>query len=63
MKRSVCYTLCFIVSGETISKVTHFVLFVVLKLHNILYRKPEPITENSTNPRWKDFKGLSFFLY
>ncbi|CAN1163468.1 hypothetical protein LINPERHAP2_LOCUS25047 [Linum perenne] len=43
-------------SGETISRVIHCVLFDVLKLHNILYRKPGPITENSTDPRWKYFK-------
>ncbi|CAN1152804.1 hypothetical protein LINPERHAP2_LOCUS18983 [Linum perenne] len=44
-------------SGETISRVIHSVLFAVLKLHKILYRKPEPITENSTEPRWKYFKN------
>ncbi|CAN1163467.1 Protein ALP1-like [Linum perenne] len=44
-------------SGETISRVIHCVLFDVLKLHNILYRKPGPITENSTDPRWKYFKN------
>ncbi|CAN1147398.1 Protein ALP1-like [Linum perenne] len=44
-------------SGETISRVIHSVLFDVLKLHKILYRKTKPITENSTEPRWKYFKN------
>ncbi|XP_039042531.1 uncharacterized protein LOC120181490 [Hibiscus syriacus] len=44
-------------SGETISRVLHTVLASVLKLHPILFRKPEPIQDNSTDDRWKWFKG------
>ncbi|CAN1233356.1 hypothetical protein LINPERPRIM_LOCUS3872 [Linum perenne] len=44
-------------SGETISRVIHLVLIAVLKLHTILYRKPKPIAEDSTDPRWKYFKN------
>ena len=43
-------------SGEIVSRQFHSVLNSVLKLHNILLRKPEPILENSTDERWKWFK-------
>ncbi|CAN1140408.1 hypothetical protein LINPERPRIM_LOCUS24813 [Linum perenne] len=44
-------------SGETISRVIHLVLIVVLKLHKIFYHTPKPIAEDSTEPRWKYFKN------
>ncbi|CAN1140405.1 hypothetical protein LINPERPRIM_LOCUS24812 [Linum perenne] len=44
-------------SGETISRVIHLVLIVVLKLHKIFYRTPKPVAEDSTEPRWKYFKN------
>ncbi|KAG6482981.1 hypothetical protein ZIOFF_059621 [Zingiber officinale] len=44
-------------SGETVSRQFHLVLNYVLRLHNILLKKPEPIPENYTDERWKWFKG------
>ncbi|XP_019158456.1 PREDICTED: uncharacterized protein LOC109155190 [Ipomoea nil] len=44
-------------SGETISRQFHAVLNSILRLHNMLLRKPEPIPDNSTYERWKWFKG------
>ncbi|KAG6483800.1 hypothetical protein ZIOFF_060500 [Zingiber officinale] len=44
-------------SGETVSRQFHLVLNSVLRLHNILLKKLEPIPENCTNERWKWFKG------
>ncbi|KAG6507485.1 hypothetical protein ZIOFF_032832 [Zingiber officinale] len=44
-------------SGETVSRQFHLVLNSVLRLHNILLEKPEPIPENHTDERWKWFKG------
>ncbi|KAG6497533.1 hypothetical protein ZIOFF_045434 [Zingiber officinale] len=43
-------------SGETISRQFHLVLNSILRLHNILLKKPEPIPENCTDERWKWFK-------
>ena len=39
--------------GEIVSRQFYSVLNSVLKLHNILLRKLEPILENSINERWK----------
>ncbi|XP_019162170.1 PREDICTED: uncharacterized protein LOC109158726 [Ipomoea nil] len=44
-------------SGEIISRQFHAVLNSILRLHNMLLRKPEPIPDNSTDERWKWFKG------
>ncbi|XP_031101555.1 protein ALP1-like [Ipomoea triloba] len=44
-------------SGETVSRQFHAVLNSVLRLHDIMFRKPEPIPDNSTDDRWKWFKG------
>ncbi|KAG6469953.1 hypothetical protein ZIOFF_070889 [Zingiber officinale] len=44
-------------SDETVSRQFHLVLNFVLRLHNILLKKPEPIPENYTDERWKWFKG------
>ncbi|XP_031116589.1 uncharacterized protein LOC116020245 [Ipomoea triloba] len=44
-------------SGETISRQFHAVLNSILRLHNMLLRKPEPIQDNSVDERWKWFKG------
>ncbi|KAG6486771.1 hypothetical protein ZIOFF_055351 [Zingiber officinale] len=38
-------------SGETISMQFHLVLNSILRLHNILLKKPEPIPENCTDDR------------
>ncbi|KAJ0039744.1 hypothetical protein Pint_27664 [Pistacia integerrima] len=44
-------------STETISRNFHLVLNAVLRLHTLLFKKPEAIPENSTNERWKWFKN------
>ncbi|KAG6510318.1 hypothetical protein ZIOFF_028328 [Zingiber officinale] len=44
-------------SSETVGRQFHLVLNSVLRLHNILLEKPEPIPENHTDERWKWFKG------
>ncbi|MFQ6626040.1 hypothetical protein Gotur_005126 [Gossypium turneri] len=44
-------------SGETVSRSFHNVLNVVMRLRDVLFKKAEPITANSTNPRWKWFKN------
>nr|KAJ0218979.1 hypothetical protein LSAT_V11C300104770 [Lactuca sativa] len=44
-------------SGETISKHFNNVLNVVIRLEKELFKKPEPISETSTDERWKWFKG------
>ena len=43
-------------SGETISRYFNSVLSAVLRLHQILFKKPDPILENCTDNRWKMFK-------
>lgn len=45
-------------SGETISRHFNAVLRSVLRLHEILLKKPIPIAKNSTDERWKWFKVL-----
>ncbi|KAK7847989.1 hypothetical protein CFP56_005712 [Quercus suber] len=42
--------------GESISRNFNAILHAVLHLHNILFKKPEPIPENCTDERWKWFK-------
>ncbi|XP_024640539.1 uncharacterized protein [Medicago truncatula] len=44
-------------SGQTISKYCHRVLAAVLRLHNDLLAKPEPVPQDCTDERWKWFKG------
>nr|KAJ0188007.1 hypothetical protein LSAT_V11C900454930 [Lactuca sativa] len=44
-------------SGETISKIVTRVCNAVKRLHPHLLKKPEPVTENSTDQRWKWFKN------
>ncbi|GAV56959.1 LOW QUALITY PROTEIN: DDE_4 domain-containing protein, partial [Cephalotus follicularis] len=44
-------------SKETISRQFHKVLNAMLRLQDILLRKPEPIQENSIDDRWKWFKN------
>lgn len=43
-------------SGETISRHFNLVLKVVLRCHHILFKKPEAVTENCQDERWKWFK-------
>ncbi|KAL8466355.1 hypothetical protein ACS0TY_035454 [Phlomoides rotata] len=44
-------------SGHTVSKYFHSVLQCVCKLHSLFLVEPEPIPDDSTDPRWQDFKG------
>nr|XP_027118694.1 protein ALP1-like [Coffea arabica] len=44
-------------SRETVSRQFNLCLLAVLKLHTILLKKPEPITEDCTDERWKCFKN------
>ncbi|TXG57648.1 hypothetical protein EZV62_015477 [Acer yangbiense] len=47
----------FMRSGETVSKYFHNVLYSVIRLHEELLKRPEPVPENSTDERWKWFKN------
>ncbi|KAG8478543.1 hypothetical protein CXB51_028307 [Gossypium anomalum] len=44
-------------SRETVSRSFHNVLNAVIRLQDVLFKKAEPITANSTDPRWKWFKN------
>ncbi|XP_057775531.1 uncharacterized protein LOC130994506 [Salvia miltiorrhiza] len=44
-------------SGQTISYYVHAVLGAILKIHGIFLSKPEPVNDDSTDPRWRWFKG------
>ncbi|KAL8501368.1 hypothetical protein ACS0TY_020783 [Phlomoides rotata] len=46
--------------GQTISKHFHFVLQCVLKLHSLFLVQPQPVPEDSTDPRWGKFKRHVF---
>ncbi|KAH6835152.1 hypothetical protein C2S53_003637 [Perilla frutescens var. hirtella] len=48
--------------GYTISKHFNSVLKALLKLHTILLVKPQPIADDSTNDRWKFFKGYDTYI-
>ncbi|KAL8487192.1 hypothetical protein ACS0TY_023746 [Phlomoides rotata] len=44
-------------SGQTVSKHFHSVLQSVLKLHSIFLVQPEPVPDDSEDPKWQNFKG------
>ncbi|KAF7844027.1 protein ALP1-like [Senna tora] len=44
-------------SGSTISKYFKAVLKAIIRLHRVLCKTPNPVPEDSTDPRWKWFKG------
>ncbi|KAG6488983.1 hypothetical protein ZIOFF_050241 [Zingiber officinale] len=46
-------------SGETVNRQFHLALNYVLRLHNILLKKPEPIPKNCTGERRKWFKDAA----
>jgi hypothetical protein len=46
----------FLRSGETVSRNFNSCLLAVVKLHQLLPKKPEPIPEDCTDFRWKHFK-------
>ncbi|XP_039119008.1 uncharacterized protein LOC120255179 [Dioscorea cayenensis subsp. rotundata] len=47
----------FVRSGETISRQFGLVLLSVLRLHTELFKKPDPVPQDSTDLRWKWFKN------
>lgn len=47
----------FLRSGETVSRNFNACLLAVLKLHQLLLKKPEPIPEGCIDFRWKHFKS------
>lgn len=49
-------------SGQTISHYLHVVLIALLKLHGILLVKPQPVTDDCDDPRWKWFKVYIFMF-
>ncbi|MFQ6643270.1 hypothetical protein Gotur_018240 [Gossypium turneri] len=50
-------------SRETVSRSFHNVLNVIIRLQDVLFKKAESITTNSTDPRWKWFKVLECFRW
>ncbi|XP_057763911.1 uncharacterized protein LOC130985127 [Salvia miltiorrhiza] len=44
-------------SGQTISHYIHAVLEAIIRLHDIFLVKPEAVTDECTDTRWKWFKG------
>ncbi|XP_052477118.1 uncharacterized protein LOC105798422 [Gossypium raimondii] len=44
-------------SGGTVSRAFHSVLNAVIRLKDVLFKKPEPITADSSDTRWKWFKN------
>ncbi|PPD98891.1 hypothetical protein GOBAR_DD04105 [Gossypium barbadense] len=44
-------------SGETVSRAFHSVLNAIIRLQGVLFKKPEPITADSSDTRWKWFKN------
>lgn len=49
-------------SGETISRYIHTVMKAILKLHGLFLVKPEPVSDDCQDPRWKWFKVSHFLL-
>ncbi|KAA0050755.1 putative nuclease HARBI1 [Cucumis melo var. makuwa] len=47
----------FVQSGETVSRHFNLVLLAVLRLHDELLKKPQPVTNSCTDPRWKWFEN------
>ncbi|KAG8388379.1 hypothetical protein BUALT_Bualt02G0119800 [Buddleja alternifolia] len=46
-------------SGETISRHFRKVINVIIRIQGELLKTPEPVPDNSTDERWKWFKGCS----
>ncbi|KAL8479059.1 hypothetical protein ACS0TY_030817 [Phlomoides rotata] len=44
-------------SGQTVSKHFHVVLNSVMRLHAMFLVKPQPITEDDTDPHWQSFQA------
>ncbi|KAL8465036.1 hypothetical protein ACS0TY_034495 [Phlomoides rotata] len=52
-----CVKFAFKRSGETVSKHFHAVLNSVLRLHAMFLVRPQPITDDNTDPRWHQFQA------
>ena len=51
-------------SGETVSRHFNIVLNAILRLYEVLLRRPEPVIENCTDDRWRWFQvKASCFFY
>ncbi|XP_061363236.1 protein ALP1-like [Gastrolobium bilobum] len=50
----------FMRSGETISRQFSKVLLSVIRCHTLLFKRPEPVPENSTDEKWKSFKLVNY---
>ncbi|KAL8512202.1 hypothetical protein ACS0TY_018602 [Phlomoides rotata] len=51
-----CVKFAFKRSGQTVSKHFHAMLNSVLRLHAMFLVRPQPITEENTDPRWHHFQ-------
>lgn len=47
----------FLRSGETVSRQFNLCLLAILRLHELLLARPQPITDDCTDERWKCFKN------
>ncbi|KAG6503230.1 hypothetical protein ZIOFF_035541 [Zingiber officinale] len=56
-KKSRTISLLFSQSRETVSRRFHQVLYAIMRLHDILLKKSEPITQDCQDERWKCFQG------
>ncbi|XP_057531016.1 protein ALP1-like [Amaranthus tricolor] len=56
-KKNRCDSSYFYSSGETVSRQFHLCLMTILKLHDVLLKKPSPITEDCEDDKWKYFKN------
>ncbi|KAL8482506.1 hypothetical protein ACS0TY_028616 [Phlomoides rotata] len=57
MEKNMIVKFNFLRSGETVSRYVHLVLKVILKIYSLLLSRLVPVLNNSTNSRWKWFKG------
>ncbi|XP_050938811.1 uncharacterized protein LOC127148658 [Cucumis melo] len=44
--------------GETISRHFHMVLLAIIRLHDELLKKPQPVANDCTDQRWRWFEGF-----
>ena len=51
----------FMRSGQMVSKNFHNVLHSIIRLHGVLFVRPEPVADSSTDERWKWFKVRTYF--
>lgn len=61
--KSIVIRFKFFRSRDTVSKYFHNVLHSVIRLHGELLKKPKPVSENSTNERWKWFKVYIIVIF